>query len=69
MDAALCVTNSLLHLVRCLLHRCYILRLQARHGNVVVFLGGEGPLSRPQRPIIFENAKRLHALVIQIEHR
>uniref|UniRef100_A0A383VGH4 Serine carboxypeptidase S28 n=1 Tax=Tetradesmus obliquus TaxID=3088 RepID=A0A383VGH4_TETOB len=42
---------------------------QARHGNVVVFLGGEGPLSRPQRPIIFENAKRLHALVIQVEHR
>lgn len=44
-------------------------RPQRTSGNVVVFLGNEGPLGTPQQPIVFENARRLNALVVLIEHR
>ncbi|KAF8058366.1 hypothetical protein HT031_005684 [Scenedesmus sp. PABB004] len=44
-------------------------REQAARGNVIVFLGNETPLSKPQQPIIFENARRLNALVVLVEHR
>lgn len=42
---------------------------QRSAGNVVVFLGNEGPLGIPQQPIVFENARKLNALVILVEHR
>ena len=42
---------------------------QRSSGNVVVFLGNEGPLGVPQQPIVFENARRLNALVVLVEHR
>lgn len=35
----------------------------------MVFLGNEGPLGVPQQPIVFENARRLNALVVLVEHR
>eukprot|EP00878_Enallax_costatus_P031859 GHUV01034914.1.p1 GENE.GHUV01034914.1~~GHUV01034914.1.p1 ORF type:complete len:239 (+),score=60.52 GHUV01034914.1:767-1483(+) len=42
---------------------------QVKHGHVIVFLGNEGPLGVPKQPIVFENARRLNALVILVEHR
>eukprot|EP00775_Hariotina_reticulata_P006013 gene6013-6251_t len=44
-------------------------RLQAEAGHVIVFLGNESPLGAPRQPIVFENAARLHALVLLVEHR
>lgn len=43
--------------------------LQKESGNVIVFLGNESPLGIPKQPIVFENARRLNALVILVEHR
>jgi hypothetical protein len=43
--------------------------LQKHGGNVIVFLGNESPLGIPRQPIVFENARRLNALVILVEHR
>jgi hypothetical protein len=43
--------------------------LQADSGNVIVFLGNESPLGIPKQPIVFENARRLNALVVLVEHR
>lgn len=43
--------------------------LQKKSGNVIVFLGNESPLGIPKQPIVFENARRLNALVILVEHR
>jgi hypothetical protein len=43
--------------------------LQKRSGNVIVFLGNESPLGIPKQPIVFENARRLNALVVLVEHR
>lgn len=42
---------------------------QARSGNIIVFLGNESPLGIPKQPIVFENAERLNALVLLVEHR
>jgi hypothetical protein len=42
---------------------------QARIGNIIVFLGNESPLGIPKQPIVFENAQRLNALVLLVEHR
>jgi hypothetical protein len=36
---------------------------------VIVFLGNESPLGVPGQPIVFENARRLNALVVLVEHR
>ena len=41
----------------------------ASEGNVILFLGNEGPLDNPSQPIVFENAARMKALVIQVEVR
>lgn len=35
----------------------------------MVFVGAEGPLGTPGQPIVFENARRLNALVVLVEHR
>jgi hypothetical protein len=43
--------------------------LQKQDGNVIVFLGNESPLGIPKQPIVFENARRLNALVVLVEHR
>jgi len=43
--------------------------VQAAQGTIIFFLGNEGPLGTPQQPIVFENAARMHALVIELEHR
>jgi hypothetical protein len=53
----------------CFLLLLLLLLLQRELGNVVVFLGNEGPLGIPQQPIVFENARRLNALVVLVEHR
>lgn len=42
---------------------------QKHSGNVIVFLGNESPLGIPKQPIVFENARRLNALVVLVEHR
>lgn len=42
---------------------------QASSGNIIVFLGNESPLGIPKQPIVFENAERLNALVLLVEHR
>lgn len=42
---------------------------QKHSGNVIVFLGNESPLGVPKQPIVFENARRLNALVVLVEHR
>jgi hypothetical protein len=46
-----------------------LLLLQKESGNVIVFLGNESPLGIPKQPIVFENARRLNALVVLVEHR
>lgn len=38
-------------------------------GNVIVFLGNESPLTKPLQPIVFENAARMKALIVQVEVR
>ena len=43
--------------------------LQKHSGHVIVFLGNESPLGIPKQPIVFENARRLNALVVLVEHR
>jgi hypothetical protein len=43
--------------------------MQAAAGNIIVFLGNESPLGIPKQPIVFENARRLNALVLLVEHR
>eukprot|EP00775_Hariotina_reticulata_P008145 gene8145-8338_t len=42
---------------------------QEKQGNIIIFAGGEGPLGVPSRPLLFESARRLQALVILVEHR
>lgn len=42
---------------------------QAEAGHIIVFLGNESPLGVPKQPIVFENAARLNALVLLVEHR
>ncbi|KAF8060566.1 hypothetical protein HT031_004743 [Scenedesmus sp. PABB004] len=44
-----------------------LVRAPGRH--VLVFLGNESPLGLPGQPIVFENAARLNALVLLVEHR
>ena len=48
---------------------CVFVLSQRTAGNVVVYLGNEGALGIPQQPIVFENARRLNALVVLVEHR
>lgn len=48
---------------------CVFVLSQRTAGNVVVYLGNEGPLGIPQQPIVFENARRMNALVVLVEHR
>jgi hypothetical protein len=42
---------------------------QRDNGTLIVFLGNEGTLGIPKQPIVFENAERMQALVILVEHR
>lgn len=43
---------------------------QAATGSLIFFLGNEAPLPNPpSQPIIFENAARMGALIVQLEHR
>ncbi|KAI9013663.1 serine carboxypeptidase S28-domain-containing protein [Hyaloraphidium curvatum] len=41
----------------------------ASNGSVIVFLGNESPLNNIVQPIVFENAARMRALIVEIEHR
>jgi hypothetical protein len=43
--------------------------LQAQQGSIIVFLGNESPLGTPAQPIVFEQARAMNALVLQVEHR
>lgn len=43
--------------------------VQEESGHIIVYQGAEGPLNPPERPIIFENARRLKALLVWVEHR
>jgi lysosomal Pro-X carboxypeptidase len=40
-----------------------------QNGSVVVFLGNESPLNNIVQPIVFENIRRMNALLIEVEHR
>jgi hypothetical protein len=42
---------------------------QREVGHIIFFLGNESPLGVPRQPIVFENARRMHALVVELEHR
>lgn len=42
---------------------------QAQVGTIILFLGNESPLDEPRQPIVFENAARMHALVVEVDHR
>eukprot|EP00882_Tetradesmus_deserticola_P008518 GHRQ01008981.1.p1 GENE.GHRQ01008981.1~~GHRQ01008981.1.p1 ORF type:complete len:479 (+),score=114.98 GHRQ01008981.1:999-2435(+) len=44
-------------------------KMQGSQGNIIVFLGNESPLGTPSQPIVFEQARQLHALVVEVEHR
>lgn len=41
----------------------------AKNGSLFVFLGNEAPLTNIAQPIIFENAVRKNALILEVEHR
>lgn len=43
--------------------------LAAEKGNIFLFLGNESPLDSITQPIVFENAARKMALIVEIEHR
>jgi hypothetical protein len=43
--------------------------LQAQQGSIIVFLGNESPLGTPSQPIVFEQARAMKALVLEVEHR
>lgn len=44
-------------------------KVQAQQGTIIVFLGNESPLGTPSQPIVFEQARDMNALVLQVEHR
>ena len=42
---------------------------QIQDSSLIFFLGNELPLTLPQQPIVFENARRLNSLVVELEVR